>query len=973
MTSVAELAWRQDWDAVRRSVEAGADVNAPFFGKTALQWAAYHGDNTTLAALAGAPAIEIDARDLENACTALHWAVLKSNLEAVHVLLAAHANAHAVTQDGQTPLQLAIATNAHAIADRLQDAMNMPPVKEELDGKGGARLSFIRTGDVARVHAWLAQAADTVIESRDDSDKTPLMLAAAGGHHTIVELLLERGPDVDATDAMGRTALMYAALSGHPIILDMLLGHFADMDVVDNDGASVQLLLHAQLSDKSHSASELARFQRCLATLQKEAQYRETSTAYRMKVRASILKRMEQGFDATVFKMAVHCDPSLGRWCLNHALIVDRHALSFHELEKIYGTRGVKKSPLYTLLHLPSDEAYEAQRICLDHLVMRRVLDLKWELFGQRMFIERVLMYGLFVTTMTISASLDDSNRKQPDVILSFSAVNWAVVVLFLVCGWLGAQALRPSMLWRLARYFVDGRCTAYDGLVQVTASDKRKAKWLILALTVSIAIAGCVPACWLLLSINLDDWFLPFKIVNLALLFCTALYFLSTELRELRGDTAALLDPTDKSKRVRWSSSTYLTSFVNWYRLLVYLIIAIGYVPWEIGAYGVVVPTFWHICLGTFLSLSLWVLSLEFLQVHPTTGYLLPMIQGLLVDVGNFILLYGVLQWGLSCAYLHIVQHDADATGFGIWFRAFTFAYFALFGEFRLDENFKSDDSVLLTYFRILAQVQAAIASVLLMNMLIAMMNKRVLEGLEKAKIQALASYAKCILRLEMAMSPSTQAKVMHLADVDGHECLNPLFFTPLARTEVALSPDDLVTIDTLKTHQLSWRRVLESLQSLLLEQLEPTHLFETCEQLLTTQFSLFMHKPHVNLLSAPSLLAQLVTSLATILSTVDGLRPHQVAHLEQHVWPAFHAKGAQLAATARDALNYEAATGHTAVERQLRAMDERHQRQLEAQQAVFAEQLETQRLATDAQLMAMERRLATLIQSLRPSGGAP
>ncbi|KDO27638.1 hypothetical protein SPRG_06909 [Saprolegnia parasitica CBS 223.65] len=294
MTSVAEHAWRHDWDAVRRCVEAGADVNAPFFGKTALHWAAYHGENATLAALAAAPAIEIDARDLENACTALHWAVLKSNLEAVNVLLAANANAHAVTQDGQTPLQLAIATNAHAIADRLQEAMHTLPAKDALDGKGSARLSFIRTGDVARVHEWLAQAAD--IESRDDRKVTPLMLAAAGGHHTIVELLLERDPDVDATDAMGRTALMYAALSGHPIILDMLLGHFADMDVVDNDGASVQLLLHAQLSDKSHAASELARFQRCLSTLQKEAQYRETSTAYRMKVRASILKRMEQGF-----------------------------------------------------------------------------------------------------------------------------------------------------------------------------------------------------------------------------------------------------------------------------------------------------------------------------------------------------------------------------------------------------------------------------------------------------------------------------------------------------------------------------------------------------------------------------------------------------------------------------------------------------------------------------------------------------
>ncbi|OQR98867.1 ankyrin repeat-containing protein [Achlya hypogyna] len=985
MAGIAELAWRQAWDDVQKRLRQSppVDVNEPFFGKSALHWAAYHGVDAVVAALAHVPTIDIDARDIENACTALHWAVLKASPAAVDALLVAGANVHATTTDGQTPLQMAIAIQAHTIAERLERAMATTAGAQSLFctcQRIGARLSFIRSGDVAKVHTWLANDyAD--MDARDANDKTPLMLAATGGHHTIVELLLARDPDVDATDAMGRTALMHAALAGHPTIVDMLLGHFADIDTLDNEGRSVVELVQQALAEKGLSATEHARFDRCLSTLRKEIQYRETSAAYRMKIRSTILHRMEHGFDAAVFKMAVQCDPALARWCLNHALVIDRHSLGVAELDKIYGTRGIKKSALYTLLHVKDeDDRFHAKRLCLDHVVMRRVLHVKWELFGQRMFIERVLMYFLLVTSMTISSTLDIRDEEAATTITIFSVVNWAVVNTCLILGWLGAQALRPSVL-----YFVDGRLSPYDGLVHVSDAEKRKAKWIILGLTAAAALAVCIPFSWYLVDNVTGGWTPIFTRINLVQLWSTAAYFLYVEYREFVGDTYTdpiVVEGQKPTAAHSWKSSSYFSSVVNWWRLAVYLVIVCAYVPWELGLFGVGVPMEWHFCLGTTLSLSLWVLSLEFLQVYPTTGYLIPMIKGLLVDVGNFILLYGVLQWGLSCAFLHIVKPNPDESGLETWLRSFSFAYFALFGEFRLDQNFKTDNVVLFGYYRFLAQVQAAIASVLLLNMLIAMMNRRVMEGLDRAKIEALASYAKCILRLEMTMSPATQRDVMHLYDAEGQFCLNPIFHAAVTKSAARLSPEDIQTIDTMKTHQLSWRRVLESLQSLLLEQYaawqqEATTdahraALETSEQQLLTQFSLYMNKPNVNLLSAPNLLAQLATALEQHVSATIGpwLAPH-IPYLQTHVWPEFRAKGAQLAAHARETLNHDAqsALHGPVLAHDLRATEVRYQKLLEAHQAAFTEQLVAQRQTFETQLAEMERRLAALILAQRLS----
>jgi len=44
--------------------------------------------------------------------------------------------------------------------------------------------------------------------------RTPLITATAGGFTEVVRVLLQRGADMDAADALERTAWMYAATRG---------------------------------------------------------------------------------------------------------------------------------------------------------------------------------------------------------------------------------------------------------------------------------------------------------------------------------------------------------------------------------------------------------------------------------------------------------------------------------------------------------------------------------------------------------------------------------------------------------------------------------------------------------------------------------------------------------------------------------------------------------------------------------------
>ncbi len=160
---LADAVMRQDHEAVRSLLAAGADVNAPRGdGMTALHWAARHGDAAAARRLLGAGA-DPEAVTRLGRHTPLHVASRAGHVAVVAALLEHRADAEALTSTGATPLHFAA-----------------------------------QSGSAGAAEALLARGADP--DAREPRwGQTPLMFAAGTGRTAVVAPLLRWGADPGVT------------------------------------------------------------------------------------------------------------------------------------------------------------------------------------------------------------------------------------------------------------------------------------------------------------------------------------------------------------------------------------------------------------------------------------------------------------------------------------------------------------------------------------------------------------------------------------------------------------------------------------------------------------------------------------------------------------------------------------------------------------------------------------------------------
>lgn len=143
--------------------------------------------------------VDPDAK-LSTGTTPLHLAAANGHQEVAQVLLTRNANVNAMDAKGKTPLMMAVTAKHEAMAALLR----------QYKGVAFDSLSLsdaIEKGDVNKVKLLLAWKPELAKEGKNI---TPLHIAAKKGVSFIVQLLIEKGADVNARSQSGLTPLHVA-------------------------------------------------------------------------------------------------------------------------------------------------------------------------------------------------------------------------------------------------------------------------------------------------------------------------------------------------------------------------------------------------------------------------------------------------------------------------------------------------------------------------------------------------------------------------------------------------------------------------------------------------------------------------------------------------------------------------------------------------------------------------------------------
>jgi ankyrin repeat protein len=97
-------------------------------------------------------------------------------------------------------------------------------------------IAWLGPSEASKAIVQLLVEKGANVEARDRYAATPLLLAARKGYHVIVQLLLENGANIEARDISDRTSLSLAAGNGDNVIILLLLKKGANIETRDHYG-----------------------------------------------------------------------------------------------------------------------------------------------------------------------------------------------------------------------------------------------------------------------------------------------------------------------------------------------------------------------------------------------------------------------------------------------------------------------------------------------------------------------------------------------------------------------------------------------------------------------------------------------------------------------------------------------------------------------------------------------------------------
>ncbi len=244
---LVDAARNADVEGVRRLLQGKIDVNAAEpDGTTALHWASYRDDVTSAQLLLRAGAKPNAANDL--GATPIWMASVNGSSAMVRVLLEAGANPNAALLLGETAIMAAARSGNADVAEQLLSRganPNLPAARGQTAlmwavaqrHPNVVKVLLAHGADVhARSETWTQMMAVSPHGAPEYNrqipfgSNTPLMFAARAGDLESAKLLVAAGARVNDVDAWGVSVMALAAHSGFTDLVEFLLDKGADVN-----------------------------------------------------------------------------------------------------------------------------------------------------------------------------------------------------------------------------------------------------------------------------------------------------------------------------------------------------------------------------------------------------------------------------------------------------------------------------------------------------------------------------------------------------------------------------------------------------------------------------------------------------------------------------------------------------------------------------------------------------------------------
>lgn len=187
--------------------------------------------------------LELARATTRNGMTALHYAAMAGQFDVADILLRYHADVNALDNHGTTALVEA----CHGGPWKAEPAEDI--IQLLLDH--GAQIDLFLTAAMGRTDliASILDRDGSLVDREDDRGRTALFHAARNNRLAAVKLLVERGADVNRSDAVGIAALHRTSQECSDELIQYLIDH----------GANAHLCCHVACGDEAGTRHALAR------------------------------------------------------------------------------------------------------------------------------------------------------------------------------------------------------------------------------------------------------------------------------------------------------------------------------------------------------------------------------------------------------------------------------------------------------------------------------------------------------------------------------------------------------------------------------------------------------------------------------------------------------------------------------------------------------------------------------------------